>query len=245
MNELWDLVKNHFGTIIGAIVIGAMLIIGMVRGSIGSVNFTKGEIVFKGRKAKVLRLSTLNKILDNQILKLDGEMVDFAITQSDKFRRDLLQLFSKYLKHPSAKRVIAGSIRIPLYNAARRNRFHEALRPSKTKEYLDNLIDEIKLEYADINIEQTDFQCPVHGGNCIEYPAWEAFKDDLRQMLTKQWAFPTREYRIKISQKKIALYEQYIVAYDELGDETRVLITQQCIDKNNKYIEALKEKVNE
>jgi hypothetical protein len=242
MKELVELLKTHFGTAIITVVFGGILITGMIRGSIGSFKFGKDGIYFEGRKAKILKLSNLNNILDNQIIKLDCEMIDVVILQSDKLRRNLLHFLNSFIKHPTAKRVIASAIRQPLYNAARRNRFHEVLRPSNTKEYMNKLMDEIKLEYADINIEQADFQCPIHGGSCIEYPAWEVYKEELRNLLIKEWIIPVREYRIKTSLKKIALYDQYITTYKELGDETRVAITQQCINKNKGYIDTLKEK---
>ncbi|MDR0475563.1 MAG: hypothetical protein LBH43_18055 [Treponema sp.] len=222
----------------------AVLIIGTVfilfrKSHVHSLEFGKNGFLLRG-KEKALEFSNLTDTLHSLIIDHDGKMIDFVILQSDKLRRKLLHFLDNYVKYPFVKRSVSIAIRHPLYNAARRNKFSTVLKPQNIQKYVDGLLEEIKLEYADVNAEHVNFICPVHNGKCVELPPWKEFEQPIKELLLKEWAYPIKDYRIKISRQKIETYEEYKVIYKDFGNAFMAEKAQQKIEKNRKYIDDLK-----
>jgi hypothetical protein len=229
--------------IAGAIILGfILLMIGLKRGWFSSFHAGKDGISFEA-KQKQLQSENLNRTLDDAILECDHELLDQATSLADSLRRGLSRYLDSFIQYPSGKRTLSGAIRFPLYNAIRRNKFKIVLRPENVEAYLNKLMEDIAQEYDEVDAEQDKFICPIHGGGCVEYPEWPVIKDPLRKQIMRDWITPLKQAVIETCNKKITLYEKYILIFQDIGDEKRILISQQCIDKNKNYIQELTKKI--
>jgi hypothetical protein len=193
----------------------------------------------KEEREKKIQSGNLNKMLDNAIVECDGWIKDKSTDYADQLRHGLRKFLDPFIQYPSGRRSVSGAIRIPLYNAIKSNKFKIKLRPENIEEYLDSLMEKIGAEYEDVDDEQDKFVCPIHNTACIKFPKYEELAAGLREQVKKKWLFPTKEAQIEMHKKKIALYNQYIQTFKDMGDEDRVAISMECIKKNEGYIDAL------
>jgi hypothetical protein len=232
-----------YSVIAGAIILGfILLIIGLKRRWFSSFRAGKDGISFEANQ-KQLQSENLNKTLDDAISECDHDLLDTATSLADNLRRALSRYLDSFIQYPSGKRTISGAIRFPLYNAIRRNKFKIVLRPESVEAYLDKLMEDIAQEYDEVDAEQEKFICPIHGSGCIEYPEWTVIKEPLRKQIMKGWIIPLKQAVIETSNKKIALYEKYILIFQDIGDEKRIARSKQCIEKNKTYIQELTKKI--
>jgi hypothetical protein len=203
-------------------------------------NFKAGRdgISFEA-KSKRRQSGNLNKKLDDDIAKCDHVLLDTATELADNLRRGLSRYLDAFIKYPAGKRTVSGAIRIPLYNAIRRNNFKIVLRPENISGYIDKLMKDIKAEYDEVDGEQESFVCPIHGGSCVDYPAWADLETPLRKRIIEEWVMPLKAAEITKCKSKIELYEKQILIFKDLEYEDRVIICQQCIEKNENYIKEL------
>jgi hypothetical protein len=221
-----------------AIIITIIFVIAAARGWLKNVKVSKDGLDFHGVEKRV-KLSNFNKLLDEKIIELDKEVEAFSVSTIHNLRRIFKTHLDPIVSHPGEKRAISGAARAPLYDASRKNNFKFVLMPENIKKYIDGIMEEIKEEYEDATFEHGQYICPIHGGKCVEYPPFEALEELLREKIIYRWAVPLRNFQIETHRKKISLYKKYINSYQELGDEVRVKITEQCIEKNEKYITGL------
>jgi hypothetical protein len=229
--------------IAGAIILGfILLIIGLKRGWFSSFHAGKDGISFEA-KQKQLQSGNLNKTLDDSIAECDHDLLDTATSLADNLRRGLSRYLDSFIQYPSGKRTISGAIRFPLYNAIRRNKFKIVLRPENVESYLDKIMEDIAQEYDEVDAEQEKFVCPIHGGVCIDYPEWPVIKTPLRERIMKGWIVPLKQAVIETCKKKITIYEKHILIFQDIGDENRIAISKQCIEKNKTYIQELTKRI--
>jgi hypothetical protein len=227
----------------GGIIFGFIfLLIGGKKGWFSSFHAGKDGISFEA-KQKQLQSGNLNKLLDDSIVECDHNLLDKATSLADSLRRGLFRYLDSFIQYPSGKRTISGAIRFPLYNAVRRNKFKIVLRPENVEAYIDKLMDDIAQEYDEVDSEQDKFICPIHGGGCIEYPQWEVIKNSLREQIIKGWVTPLKQAVVETCKAKIALYEKYILTFKDIGDESRIAVSKQCIEKNQIYIQELMKRI--
>jgi hypothetical protein len=190
-------------------------------------------------RKKKIQSGNLNKMLDNAIVECDGWIKDKSTDYADQLRHGLRRFLDPFIQYPVGRRSVSGAIRIPLYNAIKSNKFKIKLRPENIDDYLDSLMEKIRMEYADVDDEQDKFICPIHNTACIKFPRYEEMAVGLKEQIKKNWILPTKEAQIEMHKKKIALYNQYIQTFRDIGDEDRVAISMECIKKNEGYIDAL------
>ena len=191
---------------------------------------------------KNLLIHDQNATLYKAISDIDGKMIDKAIIQTDQLRRKLLYKLGDLVKHPFSRHTISYAICQPLYHAARRNKFRVVLLESNIGKYVSGLIEEMKLEYADYQNQQSNFTCPTQEGQkCGDFPPWNDLDERLRikETLLEEWAWILRNYRIKNSQEKNEVYGEYLQKFKALGAQFSIAKTEQCIAKNNFYISEL------
>lgn len=222
------------------------LIIAIRTELIHKVSIGKGGLDITANKKEVKRLydvSTTKYNQDSKILDYDEELRSFSIEKSDKLRRTLAIEFNSKILCIGTIRALSGSLRFPLYEAARRNNFKEKLRPEYSREYLDTLTNEIIEEYKTFAIEREMSYC---GNNpdvkCPNLPGVDGLIDGVREKIIQNWAIPIRNKNKEICRKKIELYEKNIPEYRSLGDEVNVKIAEDCIKKNQEHIKALERK---
>jgi len=207
-------------------------------------------ITFEGKKAteKIFESGNINKLMDDQIHKLDNEMLDYALERSNNIRRMLSKQLNTKIYCASSRRALAACLRYPLYEASRRNNFKYVLRPENIKSYIDRVMRELSSEYDEFAIELENNVCPVDGvKNCKQLPPLADVFEDVKSQLVEQWAIPIRQEQVRMHYSKISTYKQFMPSFEQLGDKVRVKVCENCIEKNTQYAEALKRKpeVNE
>lgn len=233
--------------------IGLILFIILSRlGVISYINVSKEKgLTFDSKKdiEKKVESGNINKLMDDQINKIDNEMLDYALDKSNNMRRLLSKQLNTKIYCPSTRRALAACLRYPLYEASRRNNFKYVLRPENIKYYLDRIIKELVMEYEEFAIEVENNECPVNNQkiSCKQLPPLEDIFEDVKNQLIDQWAIPIRNEQIRTHYKKISMYRQFAPSFDQLGDKVRVKVCENCIDKNTNYINSLNRKpeVNE
>jgi hypothetical protein len=194
----------------------------------------------KKEEEKKFESGNFNKICDDQILKLDGELVDYALEQSNKLRRTLNIKLNKHVGCSGTRRSLASCLRYPLWEAARKNHFKDVLRPENMKRYVDRLLKEVVEEYHAFSIEREVSFCTINPTDkCPELPPLDSIMDMLKQEIIESWALPIRCKTYEISEKKISTYKQFLPSYHDLGDGVRVKVCGACIEKNEGYKKAL------
>jgi hypothetical protein len=199
----------------------------------------------KEKEQKQFESGNLNKLLDDQIIKCDIEAIDFALAQSNKLRRTLNNQLNHQVPCSGTRRSLAACLRYPLYEASRKNNFKEVLRPENAKEYINKILKEVKEEYQAFAIEMEMSFCPTAADSsikCPELPPLDSILGILNDALINNWLLPIRQKIIETCEKKIKLYNDFLLLYEELGDNNRIKITKLCIEKNMGYIKALSRK---
>jgi hypothetical protein len=220
-------------------------------GLISYFNLSKEKgITFDSKKEieKKVESGNINKLMDDQINKLDNEMLDYALERSNNIRRILSKQLNTKIYCSSSRRALAACLRYPLYEASRRNNFKYVLRLENIKFYIDRVMKELAAEYEEFAIEIENTVCPVDNQkSCKQLPPIKDVFEDIKNQLIDQWAIPIRNAQIKTHHKKIDIYRQFTPSFDQLGDTVRVKVCEACIDKNTNYINALNRKpeVNE
>jgi hypothetical protein len=195
------------------------------------------------QEEKQFESGNVNKLLDDQIIKCDTEIVDFALEQSNKLRKTINIRLNKQVRCSGTRRSLASCLRYPLWEAARKNHFKEILRPEHAKEYVNRLLKEIIEEYQMFAIEIEMAHCVVNSEiKCQELPSLDTLLEMLREEIITKWALPIRQFVICTCKKKIQLYKEFLPSFKDLGDNLRIKRSELCIEKNQNYINMLQRK---
>jgi len=182
----------------------------------------------------------LHKVMNDQIHKLDGEMIDFALDKSNDVRKHLARQLNTHIPCVSSRRALAAALRYPLYEASRRNNFKHALRRNKIGPYIDQLMRELSSEYETYSVELENNTCPVNlARNCKNIPPLADVFDGVRYQLVNHWANPIRNEQIDTHRKKIKVYLEHAPIFEQLGDIVMVKVCRDCAAKNQDYIREL------
>ena len=218
-------------------------------GWIGSASLSKNGVDLKNNKKEVQRqyeASTIKFNQDVKVLEYDKELINFAIERSDKLRRTIaIELNAHYSRKfcLSTIRALSGSLRYPLYDAARKNNFKDKLKPENSKSYITGIMKEVVEEYKACAIEREMSYCSNDSEiKCPELPSVDSLIDGIENKIIDNWAIPIRDRNVDICLKKIELYEKNIPEYIRLGDEVNKRIAENCLEKNRGHIKALKRK---
>ena len=213
-----------------------------------SISINKDKLEIKAKEENKIEIEkrfqsgSLNHLMDCEINNLDNKLVDFAIERSRVVRR-AMALELKTIGCHSTRKALASDLRFPLYEVSRKNNFKYNLLPENIKEYVDNLIKKMVYEYQEFAIEREMSWCPINNEiKCPDIPSLDELLLLNKKQLIEDWALPNRDQTIKICKEKIEVYEKYITLFEELGDQVKIKICIQCIDKNKSYIKNLTRK---
>ena len=213
-----------------------------------SLSINKNGLNVKAKEESIIEIEkkfqsgSLNHLMDCEINNLDNKLIDFAIERSRVVRR-AMALELKTIGCHSTRKALASDLRFPLYEVSRKNNFKYNLLPENIKEYVDNLIKKMVYEYQEFAIEREMSWCPVNNDiKCPDIPSLDELLLLNKKQLIEDWALPNRNQTIKICKEKIEVYEKYITLFEELGDQVKIKICMQCIEKNKGYIKNLTRK---
>lgn len=178
--------------------------------------------------------------MDDQIVKLDNELVNYATQKSHELRRSFTRELASHVVCTSARRALVSVLRFPIYERCRNDDFKKELKPENIKFYVKRIIKDVCSEYEDFTIEQNNATCPIYSGACITITPLEEVVIDLEKRILEDWAMAIRRKQIDICEAKILLYRQFIDHFIEINDQVRIKRTEYCIEKNKTYIQHLK-----
>ena len=236
-----DVFKTIIWCVTGIIVF-ITVIFASSKGWLKTFKLSKTGFEYEGSEIRQKQSGSLNKLLDDKITEIDMDIKLYAIKIANALYDNLMPYLGMEIQHLGARRIIAGAVRQALYNIQLMNNFKIVLRPENFKSFISGVMKNVQTEYEEAIRDQKYYTCPIHGGGCFEYPKFIDIIPLVRERITHDWAFPLRNYQILSHEKKISLYQQFIPSFQELGDKVKVNTTQECIDKNIKYKEALERK---
>jgi len=230
--------------IAAAIIIGLMIVIvAGARGWLRSVRISKDGIGFETSNKETQKRyesGNLHKVMNDQIHKLDREMINFALDKSNDVRKHLARQLNTHVPCVSSRRALAAALRYPLYEASRWNNFKHVLRHNRTGHYIDQLMRELSSEYETYSVEIENNTCPVNlTRTCKNIPPLEDVFNGIRYQLVDHWANPIRNEQIETHRKKIKVYLEHAPIFEQLGDMVMVKVCRDCAAKNQDYIREL------
>jgi len=251
---LYYLITNHGGFLV-TIIIGFFLFIAFIilmilgnKGLLKTFNVGKGGLsgefaTSKKEIEKRFESGNIHKLMNDTIHALDHDLLEWFMHRGNAVRRVLSKRLNTKIQCVSTRRALASCLRWPLYESILHNNFKMVLRPQNIKFYVGRLMKEITEEYEEFANEIENGICPVDSQkDCIPLPPLVEVFEIIRKDLTEGWALPLRQEQIKMHYKKIDVYKQYAPVFDQLGDYVMKKICEQCIEKNQTYINALERK---
>jgi hypothetical protein len=137
-----------------------------------------------------------------------------------------------------AKVAISSTIRYPLFESIANNHFTTELMNDNYKGYRDRIIEMMKEEYVSLSSVSEDIQC-----NREALPKWDQVSKKLLECIDS-WLRRISKEVIRACEKKITIYKTYSDDFKEANDKYRIDICKQCIDKNERYITVLKDRLS-
>lgn len=234
--------------IIGCFIILALIvfIVASKLGWIKIFKLGKEGISLESKEKETLRQfesGNIHYIMNQQINRIDFEMMDIALDKSHAVRRALTSKLNTSIPCVSSRRALSACLRYPLYESVRRNNFKHVLRPENMLFYVNRLMTEIVQEYESYSVELSNNICSMETSNkCKQLPLLDNEYNNIRQQLIESWALPIRAEQVRRHQKKIETYKQFIPAFEQFQDVVMIKVCEICIDKNRAYIAALEKK---
>jgi hypothetical protein len=109
--------------------------------------------------------------------------------------------------------------------------------PEYYKSFRERIIDMLREEYISLSSVSHDIQC-----NKEALPPWDQVSKSLIGCVDLWLKRVSKEVMITC-EKKILIYKTYLNDFKETKDEYRINIIKQCIDKNERYINVLKDRL--
>ena len=218
-----------------------LFIIAIKKKWLASITLGKGGIDVKAAEVeKKFQTGTFNKFLDDSIVKLDHELINYAVQKSHELRRTFTRELASQIECTSARRALISVLRFPIYERCRNDDFKKELKTENIKYYVKRIIKDVRAEYEDFVIEKNNAVCPLYNNSCTKIPPMKEVVIDLEKRILEDWALPIRIKNISICEAKIKLYEQFLDHFTASNDQIRIKRTEYCIEKNKAYIAALK-----
>jgi len=221
-----------------AIIVIVLAFYGFKKFGLKNIKVGKSGLEIEGdiRQKNVFDLYDLLKDEEN---KLYTEVRDFCLKSANSLHDNFLRYLDKYTHHMSEQRVIAATIRFTLRNQDALQ-FPVSLRPENFKNFIDGVINDIRIEYETVIRDQKYYECPLHGGNCFQYPLFGGeFKVVIRERVIWDWAMPIRKYQIRILERQRDLCKKFMPSFAELENFALADKIKNKMDKVNELISLL------
>jgi hypothetical protein len=197
------------------------------------------------RKLGVTSIGPLK--MEHRSLSTEYRMNEATVDEDDICRKqmrhitgnmkiNISNIFSELRICAIARVAISSAIRYPLYESIANNHFTTELMPDNYKHYRERIIEMMKEEYISLSSVSQDIQC-----NREALPSW----DDVGKKLIiciDMWLKRISKEVIRTCEKKIAIYNTYLKDFMEASDKYRIDICKNCIEKNGRYINVLKDR---
>jgi hypothetical protein len=224
-------VANSVAVFVGAaalLIIVTVIIFIFVR-KLGFTNFGPLKVEHRG-------LSTEYRM--NEATDAEDDLCKKQMRQiTDKMKRGISNIFAELNVCTIAKVAVATVIRNPFFESIANNHFTTELMPEYYKSYRMRIIDTLQDEYISLSSVSHDIQC-----NKEALPPWDQVSKSLIWCVDTWLRRVSKEVMITC-EKKIAIYKSYLNDFVEAKDEYRIGIVKQCIEKNERYINVLKDRI--
>ena len=178
-------------------------------------------------------------------------MNEAAKDADDMCRRQMRQITSNMKTYVSnifaeentcaiARVAISSAIRIPLYESIANNHFTTELMPDNYGQYRSRIIEMLRDEYMSLAIASKGLRDSYCSGDPM--PPWEQVSGQLIGCIDLWLKRISREVMLNCEKKKM-IYEKYLPDFEGAKDDYRTGIVKKCIEKNERYITVLKDRI--
>jgi hypothetical protein len=185
--------------------------------------------------------------LEHRGLSAEYRMNEAAAGAEDVCRRQMRQVTNSIKRNVSnifaemricviARVAISSSIRYPLYESISNNHFTTEL-TANFRNYREKIIELMRDEYVSLSSVSQDIQC-----NKDALPAWEKVSVRIVDSIDT-WLKRISQEVIRVCEKKIGIYKEYMNDFEDARDKYRADICRRCIEKNEHYVNVLKDRL--
>lgn len=218
-----------------AIIIGASLVYGLVRrGAVQSMSAGKDGVSLQLVESRQEREYFMNR----RIAEIDQDLHTEIMARTRDLKKPLLRVVTGAGLCTAALRAIAADLRAPIYQAVDENDFKHKLAAANREGYLKGKLAALKDEYDDLVAEVGYDPCAAGPAAVIAFPPWESVEAGMSRALNG-WADKVAEAVSDSCRRKVAVYEEYRPQFESARDKKFTKIVDECIAKNQGYIQAL------
>jgi len=222
-----------------ALGLGIPILVLIFRGRVRSITVGRdGGKIDLAAEEKIDRRDETKHYMDKRIEDVDRELYLEAKDIAQDLRRPITRAIQSAGLCTPALVALAANLRGPIYRATEENDFKHKLASSSRQKYLDGKLDALADEYAALIEESASDPCTAGATPVIKYPAWSDIESAMSRMLDA-WATRVTERVISACLKKIGIYSEYRGLFEDASDARYVKIVDDCIAKNQSYIQAL------
>ena len=157
---------------------------------------------------------------------------------TDRMKINISNIFADMNICVPSRVAISSAIRAPMFQSITNNHFTTELMPERYPAYRKRIIENLKEEYVSLAKASRDKECTRDA-----LPPWEEMKELLTESVD-QWLERISREVMDACEKKVEVYKNYQKKYVVSKDEFRTEIAKDCIEKNERYIRELKNRIN-
>jgi hypothetical protein len=157
---------------------------------------------------------------------------------ASSMRNRITGLFSDTGICTMTRTALSSALRFPLYESVANNHFTTELMPDSYDEYRHRIVASLKDEYIAIYLAARETKCHED-----DVKSWEEAKDIIIKEIADSWLKQICRECMRTCEKKVAIYRKYLPLFEDAGDDYRVKIVKDCINKNEVYITALQRRI--
>lgn len=215
-------------------VVGILIYLLIQRGTVSSVSAGKDGISLQLVESRQEREYFMNR----RIAQIDQDLHTEIMSRTRALKKPLLRVVNGAGLCTAALRAIAADLRSPIYQAVDENDFKVNMATANREAYLELKLGALKDEYTDLVSEAGTDPCVAGPAAVIVFPEWDSVKPGMVRAL-ELWADRVSDAVVLSCRRKIEVYEEYRPQFQAARDRKFTQIVEDCITKNQGYIEAL------
>jgi 5'(3')-deoxyribonucleotidase len=209
-----------------------LIILGVLYRILTSVDGSVGPFKWRRKQEEREETGNSNEYLmnrDNQ--RHDEDFQDRCRDLTDELTPISKNMLRGYKLCAVARKAIAQTLNNTLYDAISRNHFTYKLSKDVVVRYKKQLVERSLRKYCRFVEDYASEPC-----NLIELPSQDVIEKYLTNMV-EVWIKDIAQEVIKTCPQKIATYQEYLPMFKAQNDKKRVKIVEDCIRKNEGYID--------
>jgi len=176
--------------------------------------------------------------MNEENYKLDDTYRKQMREVTSKMKRYISNIFAELHVCTLSRLAISSVILFPMYESVANNHFTTELMPEQYGAYRERIIEAMQEEYKSLSTASMDIKC---GSSTM--PSWNTIESQIIGCIDIWLKKISREVLL-CCEKKVKVYNKYIVDFEAAKDTYRAGIAKKCVEKNEGYITVLRTRTN-